>query len=121
MGDNIAYQATSTLGNSVYSLTNAPMGESINPRTGVMTWTPTSTQVGSHTLSIQANAGASSESLTYDVTVTSRPDSDGSSVYLWHLKHIPPTLWTGLQETFFPLESFKTNCVSIILPMRHSR
>ncbi len=59
VGQQLVYDAQNgnETGNS-YSLVNAPTGISINAATGVMSWTPTGSQVGTHTFSIVASDDA---------------------------------------------------------------
>ena len=45
-------------GGVVYSLTSAPAGATINPSTGVLSWTPTTGQIGTQTFSIVATDAA---------------------------------------------------------------
>ncbi len=58
-----------------YSLANAPAGMTIDPVTGVLTWTPTAAQVGTQTFGIIAKdaAGNSSSPRTASVNVAAAP------------------------------------------------
>jgi hypothetical protein len=69
-GKPYRYQVFST-GNpqATYALTAAPAGMTINSATGLITWTPTATQLGSYTVTVQASNFAGQTSQTYTVTV----------------------------------------------------
>jgi hypothetical protein len=62
-----------------YSLSGAPSGASIDPSTGVFTWTPTEAQAGTHTFSVVVTDNgtpALSDSETITVTVNGSPVLD---------------------------------------------
>lgn len=57
-------------GSLTYSLAGAPAGASIDPTTGVFTWTPTEAQgPGSYSFDVLVSDGAASDSETIQVTV----------------------------------------------------
>ena len=65
--------------NITYSLTVKPTGMTINSSTGVITWTPDNSQVGSHSVTVQAvddNAAAIIRSWTVQVTNVASPIDD---------------------------------------------
>ncbi|MCW5554678.1 MAG: putative Ig domain-containing protein [Verrucomicrobiae bacterium] len=67
-----------------FSLTTAPTGMTINPSSGLLTWTPAQTQVGTHPVAVRvADNGAPSLSATqtFQVTVT----GEGSSLAISRL------------------------------------
>ena len=54
-----------------FSLVGAPTGASINQNTGAFSWTPTASQVGTHTVTVQVEDGAgATDSEAVTVTVT---------------------------------------------------
>ncbi len=57
-----------------FSLTTAPIGMNIDPTTGLITWSPTATQLGSQSVAIQVDDGQGGiATQTYAVVVTSTP------------------------------------------------
>ncbi len=55
-----------------YSLTTAPSGMSINSSTGVISWTPTSAQVGSNAVTVRVrDAASASATQSYTISVSS--------------------------------------------------
>lgn len=61
VSNQLRYDAENPLepsGGVFYSLVNPPSGASINQTTGVLTWTPTENQVGTHTFKIRARDAA---------------------------------------------------------------
>ncbi len=57
-------------GTIVYSLENAPTGATIDPASGVFTWTPTEAQSVRHWFTVKASVGAAYERRTVKVQVT---------------------------------------------------
>jgi cyclophilin family peptidyl-prolyl cis-trans isomerase len=56
----------------VYSLGNAPTGASINPATGVISWTPTTAQIGAHAFNVQlADVAGNVRTQALNITVLS--------------------------------------------------
>ena len=53
----------------VWSATGLPTGASLDPGTGVLTWTPTYSQAGTYTVSITVTEGTQSDSKTFTITV----------------------------------------------------
>jgi N-acetylneuraminic acid mutarotase len=70
------YQVLST-GNPqpTYTLTTAPAGMTIDSNTGLISWTPTQSQVGYQTVTVQASNYAGHVSQTYSVAVIGLPPS----------------------------------------------
>jgi RHS repeat-associated protein len=55
----------------IYSLTTAPAGMAINPTTGLITWTPTPAQLGSHSVTVRvADAAGLFATQSFTVTVS---------------------------------------------------
>lgn len=52
-----------------FTLTAAPNGMSISPSTGLITWTPTNNQSGSHTVTVEVSNTVGSDSQTYTLIV----------------------------------------------------
>lgn len=48
----------------------APSGASINPSTGVFSWTPTADQAGTYTITVRVSDGTASDTKTFTVTVS---------------------------------------------------
>jgi hypothetical protein len=61
-----------------FSLTAAPTGMMINSSTGVITWTPTSGQLGAQTVTVQATNASGTDTKTF--TVTGVPDTTPPTV-----------------------------------------
>lgn len=58
----------------VYSLLNPPNGMTVNPATGVVSWTPLTTQVGAQSFSLRLTDAAGNVTTTpYSITVTEAP------------------------------------------------
>ena len=53
----------------IYSLTEKPVGMTINTSTGAVSWTPTEAQVGEHQVTIEVSDGKVSDSQTFTITV----------------------------------------------------
>ncbi len=53
-----------------YSLVNPPSGMTLDPNTGILTWTPTASNVGTTNVTFQATNQFGSTSLTVPITVT---------------------------------------------------
>lgn len=53
-----------------YSLTNAPVGMSVNSSSGKVTWTPSAAQVGSNPVALKVTDGVDSAIQTFSVVVT---------------------------------------------------
>jgi N-acetylneuraminic acid mutarotase len=73
-GDLYHYQVLSTANpQATYSLTSAPSGMTINSSTGLISWTPSVSQVGSFSVTVQASnsAGQTSQSYTGAVVAPS--------------------------------------------------
>jgi N-acetylneuraminic acid mutarotase len=70
-GNLYHYQVLST-GNpqATYSLTTAPSGMTVNSSTGLISWTPSSSQLGSFSVTVQAGNFAGNTSQSYTVTVS---------------------------------------------------
>jgi len=56
-----------------FSVVSGPTGLSINPNTGVITWTPTTAQIGTTSVTVQAQNAAGTATETFTLTVT--PDT----------------------------------------------
>lgn len=67
-----AVEATDPDGDAlVFSLTTAPAGAAIDPTTGVLSWTPTGTQIGSHPFVVRVEDGRLGRATqTFSVTVS---------------------------------------------------
>jgi len=68
IGEDLEYTPTGPGGGVTYSLTNAPTGASINATTGLVTWVPTVSQLGTRQFSIVATDVAGN-ARTQDVSV----------------------------------------------------
>jgi hypothetical protein len=78
------YQVFSTANpQATYALTSSPTGMTIDPNTGLLSWTPTPAQPGTYTVTVQASNRAGQTSQTYNLTV----------------RQAPPTVPTGLTVT----------------------
>jgi thermitase len=55
-----------------YSLTQKPTGMSIDSATGVISWTPGTTAVGEHTITVKVSDGQASDTQTYTLTVIAK-------------------------------------------------
>jgi hypothetical protein len=53
-----------------YSLTTNPTGMTINPTTGVINWTPTSTQLGNHPVTVEVSDGSLSVTQSFTIIVS---------------------------------------------------
>ena len=56
-----------------YSLTTKPTGMTINSATGVISWTPTSTQLGNHSVTVAVSDGALSDTQSFIIIVSKAP------------------------------------------------
>jgi hypothetical protein len=84
VGNPYSYQVYTTANpQATYSLTTAPVGMTIDPNTGLVSWTPTLAEAGTQNVTIQASNYAGPTPQSYSVTVTIPPPN-------------PPT---GLQVT----------------------
>ena len=52
-----------------YSLTTNPTGMTIDSTTGVISWTPTSTQIGDHDLTVEVSDGELLDTQSFIITV----------------------------------------------------
>lgn len=52
-----------------YSLTQAPSGMNITSSTGLISWTPTTNEIGDHTITVQVSDGGLVDTQTYTLTV----------------------------------------------------
>jgi N-acetylneuraminic acid mutarotase len=69
-GNLYHYQVLSTASpQATYSLTTAPSGMTINSSTGLISWTPTTSQLGSFSVTVQASNFAGQTSQSYTGTV----------------------------------------------------
>jgi hypothetical protein len=69
-GNLYHYQVLSTANpQATYSLTTAPSGMTINSATGLISWTPTTSQLGSFSVTVQASNSAGQTSQSYTGTV----------------------------------------------------
>ncbi len=73
---NIAYSyavsASDTDGDTLnYSLTTAPTGMSIDSASGLISWTPSSTQTGSHAVTVRVDDGLAYAEQSYSISVSS--------------------------------------------------
>jgi len=53
-----------------YSLTTSPTGMSISSSTGAISWTPTSSQMGMHNITVQVSDGNLTDSQSYNISVS---------------------------------------------------
>ena len=53
----------------IYSLTTSPSGMTINSTTGVIGWTPTSTQIGDNAVTVEVSDGSLSDTQSFTITV----------------------------------------------------
>jgi hypothetical protein len=75
------YQVFSTANlQATYSLTSAPTGMSINPATGLIQWTPSVSQFGSFSITVEASNYAGQNSQTFTITVRQSPPTTPTSV-----------------------------------------
>jgi hypothetical protein len=88
------YQVLST-GNpqATYSLTTAPAGMTINPATGLVSWTPAANQLGSQNVTVMASnyAGQAPQSFTIQIaaptiTTTSLPKANANVAYSFQVQ-----------------------------------
>jgi hypothetical protein len=82
-GNLYQYQVLSTANpQATYSLTTAPSGMTINTSTGLISWTPSASQIGSFSVTVQASnsAGGTSQSYTGTVAAPSPTNPSGFSV-----------------------------------------
>ena len=90
-----SYDVDATDSNSdtlTYLLTTNPTGMSISSSTGLISWTPSGTQVGDHTVTVEVNDGnAGTDSQTYTVTVST---GSGTGFTPWNSNE-NGTLYTG--------------------------
>ena len=90
-----SYDVDATDSNSdtlTYLLTINPTGMSISSSTGLISWTPSGTQVGDHTVTVEVNDGnAGTDSQTYTVTVST---GSGTGFTPWNSNE-NGTLYTG--------------------------
>jgi hypothetical protein len=102
-----SYQVLST-GNpeSTYSLTTEPAGMTIDPNTGLISWTATSSQVGSYTVTVQASNYAGSTTQTYTLSVvpsaptglTAKGASTSSIALSWNPVYDPAGVTYNITE-----------------------
>ena len=60
----------------IYGLTGAPAGATINPQTGVISWTPTTEQIGSRTMTLTlTDLAGNIRSQTFTVSVAAEPQA----------------------------------------------
>ena len=64
-----ATDADTPANNLTYSITNPPSGVTIHNTTGVLTWTPTESQNGIHSINVTVSDGTYSDSKTFTITV----------------------------------------------------
>jgi uncharacterized protein YjdB len=57
----------------IYSLTTNPADLTINSTTGVISWTPASTQIGDHNVTVKVSDGALSDTQGFVITVGKAP------------------------------------------------
>ena len=79
------YQVTATDPNAgdvlTFSLTTAPTGMTINPTTGVITWTPTAAQAPSQAVTVRAtDGGGLFDTQSYSITVAATPPAPAPPV-----------------------------------------
>jgi hypothetical protein len=73
-GKPYSYQVLSTANpQATYSLTQAPVGMSINSATGLISWAPTPSQVGSSAVTVQASNYAGQQSQSFTINVLPSP------------------------------------------------
>ena len=78
-----------------FSLPSGPTGASITQLTGVFSWTPTASQVGTHTVTVQVEDGASAtDSEAVTVTVS---DGDATFATTWDATASPYTVSIPLE------------------------
>lgn len=58
-----------------YSLNTGPAGMSINPTTGIISWTPTAEQLGNNYVEVVATNSEGSDAQSFDITVVEVPES----------------------------------------------
>ena len=76
----------------VLSLVNGPAGMNFNPTNGQMTWTPTTNQVGTHSVLFRATSSAGVAEQTFAITVTPIPPPVGDIT--------PPMAPTAFAQVF---------------------
>ncbi len=64
-----------------FVLVDPPRGFSIQPKTGIVHWTPTTDQVGQHYVGVTARGGGNSTQWTVDVNVADGTD-DAAGIYV---------------------------------------
>jgi hypothetical protein len=65
-----------TISNLIYTLELYPTGMTIDPTTGVITWTPTSDQIGNATVSVVISDGIDSSSTTFEIKVSEQEEEN---------------------------------------------
>jgi hypothetical protein len=99
-GNLYQYQVIST-GNpqATYSLPTAPSGMTINSATGLISWTPTASQLGSFSVLVQASNSAGQNSQPYTVTVGNPSPTAPSGVTVTGLTGTTVSLsWTASND-----------------------
>jgi hypothetical protein len=70
-GSTFVYQLAATgTPTPTYGLSSGPSGMVVNSATGLLTWTPTTKQLGTQTIRVKATNSAGSSSQTFHITVT---------------------------------------------------
>ncbi len=93
-------QATDPNGDTIsYSATGLPAGASLNPSTGMFAWITTLTDVGVHSITVQASDGSLSDTETISVTVTAAPDPGSNPSILYQENFDSSSLPTGWVES----------------------
>jgi predicted transcriptional regulator len=67
------------VGQFEFELENAPEGMKIQPSTGIITWTPSSEQLGNYIINVWVSDGIDRGNLTFEIKVTERPVEDRAS------------------------------------------
>jgi hypothetical protein len=81
-GNLYQYQVLSTANpQATYSLTTAPAGMTVNSSTGLISWTPSASQLGSFSVTVQASNSAGMTSQSYTGTVVApKPTTPGGLI-----------------------------------------
>ncbi|HEV3025184.1 MAG TPA: putative Ig domain-containing protein [Pirellulales bacterium] len=80
-GKPYSYQVYSTANpQATYSLTAAPAGMTLNTVTGLIQWTPTASQAGNATVTVEASNFAGTNSQTYTIDVKPSPPTTPANV-----------------------------------------
>ena len=119
------YDVTATSDPSAtYSLVAPPDGMTINADTGIIYWTPTITQTGQYSITVEATNIAGTDSQQYSLavgqppTITSTPSTDGlvGNLYTYQIEHTgtTPIVYAFTTTTHTPPTGMSINSNGLI-------